>query len=197
MPSSFVPYLARNNWQLSVLCCYRVIQDRTSHLFLWLVYKFPLSSKRMDILRPDAGPNSLQCHFCQCILQTNRYVVCLMRGYHSKWFFFTSLLRLSDQATLFRTRNHPFEVKCVPNGRDFLIAIMCGNMVIDILILALPLFVAYRLDLRKTEKAMLMGLIGLGGFVIICSVMRITCVDPYVTSNDSTWAIMPLVDWTV
>ncbi|KAK1140309.1 hypothetical protein N8T08_010512 [Aspergillus melleus] len=61
--------------------------------------------------------------------------------------------------------------KCMSPGR-LVFGIEIGNMVVDILILLLPVYMVQQLQMKTAKKASVIGIFLLGGFVCIASVVR-------------------------
>ncbi|KAK3109351.1 hypothetical protein LTR53_017482 [Teratosphaeriaceae sp. CCFEE 6253] len=102
--------------------------------------------------------------------------------------------------------------QCVPVGRAwnttvtgtcidtsmFWMAYAIINILTDVIVIALPIPQVLRLNLNRRQKILLCGVFSLGGFVVICSIMRIIAVVHAETGKkDTTWDFVPRNVWSL
>ncbi|KUI67161.1 hypothetical protein VM1G_02887 [Cytospora mali] len=75
--------------------------------------------------------------------------------------------------------------RCVDISADY-IAMGTINIITDVVILCLPIPQLLRLQMSRTQKAQLMGMFLLGGFVCVVSIIRLTYLS-IVGLSDATW----------
>lgn len=80
----------------------------------------------------------------------------------------------------------------------FWVAFATGNAITDAMVLILPLPMVFKLQLKLRDKLLLSGVFLLGGFVLVCSIMRTTAVsDSLQNQRDITYNFIPRGIWTL
>lgn len=93
--------------------------------------------------------------------------------------------------------NPNVNANCI-NKDAFWIAFATGNAITDAMVLILPLPMVFKLQLKLRDKLLLSGVFLLGGFVLICSIMRTTAVsDSIQNQRDITYNFIPRGIWTL
>ncbi|PWY84796.1 hypothetical protein BO70DRAFT_361195 [Aspergillus heteromorphus CBS 117.55] len=83
---------------------------------------------------------------------------------------------------------------CV-NSKAFYVGNAVPNIITDILILVLPVRMVWTLQTTLMQKVTLSGIFSLGGFVVVCSCIRLST-QFKVDDPDFTWAMNGTVIWT-
>ncbi|KAI5810737.1 hypothetical protein BZA77DRAFT_287498 [Pyronema omphalodes] len=86
--------------------------------------------------------------------------------------------------------------KCI-NINAFYLANAALTITTDFLTYTLPMPTLWGLQMPRQQKIALMGILGLGGFAVLSSIIRITYVVPMLTSLDPTWVIAEPMYWSV
>ncbi|KAA8893580.1 hypothetical protein FN846DRAFT_514101 [Sphaerosporella brunnea] len=86
--------------------------------------------------------------------------------------------------------------KCI-DINNFYLANAALTITTDFMTYALPMPTLWGLKMPKRQKIALMGILGLGGFAVLSSIIRITYVVPMLTSKDPTWVIAEPMYWSV
>ncbi|KAH6977356.1 hypothetical protein BKA56DRAFT_732660 [Ilyonectria sp. MPI-CAGE-AT-0026] len=87
------------------------------------------------------------------------------------------------------------EGQCI-NIKSFLLALGIINMLNDIMILTVPIPRILELQLSKKLKASTIGIMLLGGFVCIASIVRIYYIYQFSRKIDATWWMGPTMAWS-
>ncbi|CAI7630001.1 unnamed protein product [Penicillium glandicola] len=69
------------------------------------------------------------------------------------------------------------------------------NMATDVLILAIPIPIVWKLQIRRPQKILLSGIFLVGGFVCIASLVRIYYIT-FLASHDYTWHVGEVFIWS-
>ncbi|KAE8390747.1 hypothetical protein BDV23DRAFT_172188 [Aspergillus alliaceus] len=80
--------------------------------------------------------------------------------------------------------NKSLEGTCI-NPKQFFFGNAISNLLIDVVILALPIPMVLQLQLRLTQKLTILGIFLLGGFVCIASIMRVVTLKVFETGDTS------------
>ncbi|KAI9830648.1 MAG: hypothetical protein M1819_005458 [Sarea resinae] len=84
---------------------------------------------------------------------------------------------------------------CIAVNKFFLIA-GCINMVIDVCILIIPIPKIYQLQMSRRRKLTVVGIMMLGGFVCVASIVRIYYLVRLQTQIDLTWIMGSVFIWS-
>ncbi|KAH7023893.1 hypothetical protein EDB80DRAFT_57346 [Ilyonectria destructans] len=84
---------------------------------------------------------------------------------------------------------------CIDSG-TFWYANAGFSIATDLIILFMPMALVYQLQIQRAQKAALVIVFALGGFVVVTSCLRVTTIDIAATSNDVTYDISSTM-WTV
>ncbi|KXG50591.1 uncharacterized protein PGRI_043580 [Penicillium griseofulvum] len=80
------------------------------------------------------------------------------------------------------------------NAKSFFFGNAISNLLIDVIILALPIPMVLQLQLRLSQKLTILGIFLLGSFVCVASVMRVVTLDIF--NDDTSYSIMEAATWT-
>ncbi|OQE72644.1 hypothetical protein PENNAL_c0094G10481 [Penicillium nalgiovense] len=80
------------------------------------------------------------------------------------------------------------------NAKSFFFGNAISNLLIDVIILALPIPMVLQLQLRLSQKLTILGIFLLGGFVCVASIMRVVTLDIF--NDDTSYSIMEAATWT-
>ncbi|KAB8216240.1 hypothetical protein BDV33DRAFT_157672 [Aspergillus novoparasiticus] len=80
--------------------------------------------------------------------------------------------------------NKTLEGTCI-DPKQFFFGNAISNLLIDVVILALPIPMVLQLQLRLSQKLTILGIFLLGGFVCVASVMRVVTLDIFETMDTS------------
>ncbi|ETI24669.1 hypothetical protein G647_04038 [Cladophialophora carrionii CBS 160.54] len=69
-------------------------------------------------------------------------------------------------------------------------------MLVDVCILITPIRPIYKLHMSRNMKIMIAGVLGLGAFVCIASIVRIITIHHLINSGDLTWAMSSVFIWS-
>ncbi|KAF7556822.1 hypothetical protein G7Z17_g1133 [Cylindrodendrum hubeiense] len=94
-----------------------------------------------------------------------------------------------------RAFNKLIEGKCIDSGK-FWYANAGFSIATDLIILFMPMALVYQLQIQRAQKAALVIVFALGGFVVVTSCLRVTTIDIAATTNDLTYDISSTM-WTV
>ncbi|KAK5118770.1 hypothetical protein LTR85_007976 [Meristemomyces frigidus] len=83
------------------------------------------------------------------------------------------------------------------NTTSFWMAYAIINILTDVLVLALPIPEIFRLHLNLRQRVGLCGVFLLGGFVVLCGIMRIFAVVHDDRSKDTTYDFIPRNIWSL
>ncbi|KAH8892200.1 hypothetical protein GQ53DRAFT_647468 [Thozetella sp. PMI_491] len=89
------------------------------------------------------------------------------------------------------------ESSCNVDSQMFLFAISIPNILIDIALLAMPAPYVIKLNIPGKQKAAVLSVFFLGGFVCIASIMRLIAVVTEKTDVDMTWNLTNQGIWAV
>ncbi|KAK4110946.1 integral membrane protein [Canariomyces notabilis] len=89
------------------------------------------------------------------------------------------------------------ESSCNVDSQKFLFAISIPNILIDVILLAMPTPYVLKLNLRSGQKRAILSIFFLGGFVCIASIMRLVAVVTEKTDADVTWNLINQAIWAV
>ncbi|KOS38776.1 hypothetical protein ACN38_g10398 [Penicillium nordicum] len=81
------------------------------------------------------------------------------------------------------------------NPKPFFFGNAISNLLIDVVILALPIPMVFQLQLRLSQKLTVLGIFLLGGFVCVASVMRVVTLNIF-ENDDISYSIMEAATWT-
>ncbi|KAI9741126.1 MAG: hypothetical protein M1834_002839 [Cirrosporium novae-zelandiae] len=87
------------------------------------------------------------------------------------------------------------EGTCIDVNKFFLIAGIM-NMATDVIILIVPIPKIYHLQISKGKRLSISGIMLLGGFVCVASVVRISYLVTLQTAIDVTWIMGPVFIWS-
>ncbi|KGO38802.1 Transcription factor, fungi [Penicillium expansum] len=85
--------------------------------------------------------------------------------------------------------------KCVYDLYNFYIAYAGVNVITDISILMVPIPIVWKLQMRRTQKFLVCGILLIGGIVCIASLVRIYYIT-FIRSHDYTWVIGNVFIWS-
>ncbi|OTB00859.1 hypothetical protein M426DRAFT_323974 [Hypoxylon sp. CI-4A] len=88
-----------------------------------------------------------------------------------------------------------FQGRCI-NASVFYFVNGIIGLVIDISVLLVPLRTIYHLHMPMGQKALVYGILLLGSFVCVASIVRIVMMDKLVKSADATWAMCQVFIWS-
>ncbi|KAH7170127.1 hypothetical protein EDB81DRAFT_153503 [Dactylonectria macrodidyma] len=94
-----------------------------------------------------------------------------------------------------RAFNKTIEGTCIDSGQ-FWYANAGFSIATDLIILFMPMALVYQLQIQRAQKAALVIVFALGGFVVVTSCLRVTTIDIAATTNDLTYDISSTM-WTV
>ncbi|KAF4945350.1 hypothetical protein FSARC_14447 [Fusarium sarcochroum] len=123
----------------------------------------------------------------------------LLGGLSAAWWLVVVFISVF-QCTPIKKMWHPFmeEGKCLDSNKFFL-GNLIPNIIIDVLILALPVYEVLRLQIRRAQKIAIASIFLLGGLVVIISCIRLTAIIDFITigpDGDVTcitrWALLDL-----
>ncbi|KAE8161894.1 hypothetical protein BDV40DRAFT_266587 [Aspergillus tamarii] len=80
--------------------------------------------------------------------------------------------------------NKALEGTCI-DPKQFFFGNAISNLLIDVVILALPIPMVLQLQLRLSQKLTVLGIFLLGGFVCVASIMRVVTLDIFQTMDTS------------
>lgn len=86
--------------------------------------------------------------------------------------------------------------KCLVNVDRFFLAMGIINMLTDILILSIPIPKIYQLQMSARKKWTVSGIMLLGSFVCVASIVRIYYLVLLQTAIDLTWLMGPIFIWS-
>ncbi|KAG9254010.1 uncharacterized protein F5Z01DRAFT_655719 [Emericellopsis atlantica] len=84
---------------------------------------------------------------------------------------------------------------CIDTSLFYFVNGICA-MLIDILILLVPIPTIIKLRMRRSQKVAVSGILLLGAFVCIASILRIVSMDHLVNAEDFTWAMGQVFIWS-
>lgn len=84
---------------------------------------------------------------------------------------------------------------CIDSGK-FWYANAGFSIATDLIILFMPMALVYQLQIQRAQKAALVIVFALGGFVVITSCLRVGTIDIASTTNDTTYDISSTM-WTI
>ncbi|QMW36065.1 hypothetical protein G4B84_011594 [Aspergillus flavus NRRL3357] len=90
--------------------------------------------------------------------------------------------------------NKTLEGTCI-DPKQFFFGNAISNLLIDVVILALPIPMVLQLQLRLSQKLTILGIFLLGGFVCVASIMRVVTLDIFETM-DTSYSVMEAATWT-
>lgn len=88
------------------------------------------------------------------------------------------------------------EGKCI-NINAFYMANSVLNICTDFATYALPMRTLWALQMPRPQKLALVVILGLGGFAVLSSIIRITYITPMLSSNDGSWVVVEPMYWSV
>ncbi|PLB43464.1 hypothetical protein P170DRAFT_480437 [Aspergillus steynii IBT 23096] len=71
------------------------------------------------------------------------------------------------------------------------------NILLDLAIMAVPLYEIKRLSLRSTKKLLVMVMFGAGFFVTIVSIIRLKAIIVFASTTNPTYDNVPTAYWSV
>ncbi|KAJ5223155.1 integral membrane protein PTH11-like protein [Penicillium citrinum] len=86
--------------------------------------------------------------------------------------------------------------KCVFDLYPFYIGNAAANLTTDVLILLVPIPLTWRLQMRTSQKILIIGIFLLGGFVCVASIVRIYYMTFLANSVDITWIMGDVFIWS-
>ncbi|KAI1201560.1 hypothetical protein F5X97DRAFT_338501 [Nemania serpens] len=89
------------------------------------------------------------------------------------------------------------DAACNVDSQKFLFGISIPNILIDLLLLALPIPHVVKLNVSGNQKRVLVSLFLLGGFVCIASILRLVAVVTESTGPDVSWNLINQAIWAV
>ncbi|KAI0902725.1 hypothetical protein F4823DRAFT_629953 [Ustulina deusta] len=89
------------------------------------------------------------------------------------------------------------DAACNVDSQKFLFGISIPNILIDIILLALPIPYVVRLNVSTNQKRVLVTIFLLGGFVCIASILRLVAVATQSNGPDISWNIINQAIWAV
>ncbi|KAK3313996.1 pth11-like integral membrane protein [Apodospora peruviana] len=85
--------------------------------------------------------------------------------------------------------------ECI-DSKSFFLALGIVNMLNDIFILMIPIPQIFKLQMSNKKKVAVTGILLLGSFVCIASVLRIYYLAVFINALDTTWVMGPVFIWT-
>ncbi|KAL2698842.1 hypothetical protein AAEP93_010230 [Penicillium crustosum] len=85
--------------------------------------------------------------------------------------------------------------KCVYDLYKFYLSYAGVNVITDVAILLVPIPIVWRLQMRRTQKLLVCGILLIGGFVCVASLVRIYYIT-FLKSGDYTWVIGKVFMWS-
>lgn len=86
--------------------------------------------------------------------------------------------------------------KCVFDLYPFYIGNAAANLTTDVLILLVPIPLTWKLQMRTSQKILIIGIFLLGGFVCVASIVRIYYMTFLANSVDITWIMGDVFIWS-
>jgi len=84
---------------------------------------------------------------------------------------------------------------CMNTSLFYFVNGICA-MLIDVFILLVPIPTIYHLRMRRSQKVAVSGILLLGAFVCIASILRIVSMEALVKADDFTWAMGQVFIWS-
>ncbi|KAF7587689.1 hypothetical protein BBP40_006875 [Aspergillus hancockii] len=81
------------------------------------------------------------------------------------------------------------------DAKQFFFGNAISNLLIDVIILALPIPMVLQLQLRLSQKLTILGIFLLGGFVCVASIMRVVTLNIF-ENEDTSYSVMEAATWT-
>ncbi|KAL9614937.1 MAG: hypothetical protein Q9167_000579 [Letrouitia subvulpina] len=126
-----------------------------------------------------------------------RHMAALMGVLCVAWYFaalFADIFQCRPFSAAFEIQNL-FTVKCI-DEQAFYRGIITSNVVLDVLVLAIPIAMVWRLQLKKSQKVSLSCIFLLGGFACVASLMRVATIGDiqhedlsYNITNEYIWPL--------
>ncbi|KAK6837706.1 hypothetical protein P875_00064969 [Aspergillus parasiticus SU-1] len=69
-------------------------------------------------------------------------------------------------------------------------------VLIDIMILIIPIPITWKLQMPKTQRLAVIGILLLGSFVCIAGIVRLVFLNRNTHSDDATWSVAPVFVWS-
>ncbi|KAI1189305.1 hypothetical protein F5B17DRAFT_450211 [Nemania serpens] len=123
--------------------------------------------------------------------------VAIMSGIVGAWGISVFLLTVLQCVPTRGFWEKTIEATCNVDSQKFLFGISIPNILIDLILLALPIPNVIRLNVSKNQKRVLVSLFLLGGFVCIASILRLVAVVTESTGPDISWNLINQAIWAV
>ncbi|KAJ5162534.1 hypothetical protein N7492_007926 [Penicillium capsulatum] len=82
------------------------------------------------------------------------------------------------------------------NTPKFFLGNGIGAVIIDFLILLVPVPIIWKLQMPRSQRIAVTGILLLGGFVCIAGIVRLVVLNNNTHSDDATWTIAPVFLWS-
>ncbi|KAI1157677.1 hypothetical protein F5B18DRAFT_644061 [Nemania serpens] len=123
--------------------------------------------------------------------------IAILSGIVGSWGIAVLLLTLLQCVPTRGFWDKTIEAACNVDSQKFLFGISIPNILIDLILLALPIPNVIRLNVSKNQKRVLVSLFLLGGFVCIASILRLVAVVTESTGPDISWNLINQAIWAV
>ncbi|CAL5869863.1 uncharacterized protein PFLUO_LOCUS4094 [Penicillium psychrofluorescens] len=95
----------------------------------------------------------------------------------------------------FQYTNPAAEGSCIDVPEFFLVNGVIA-VLIDLMILCVPVPIIWNLQMPRSQRAAVIGILFLGGFVCVAGIVRVVVLTKNTDSDDPSWSIAPVFAWS-